>query len=313
MESQRNNEERKPLISVEFQTEIDVATGKTGRRMFVKMYFEARDSGLLAAMPDELWKTLCCLATYIDENGHCFPSQSLLAKDLAISRQHINKRIQRLLAFQFNGMPILTVTKHRENKRGGSRWTNNVYQLRPITGFAIFDEQKGLISSDVERPEIESSVSPQGDTELKQPSVSPSVSCEGDTREGDTNQTHELTRRLNVNDFEKAALENGERQQAHSDSDFQTALMRRMLVADILEVCGDAHSRGFYNLVAQKMPTELVRAVLSETKYRGATGKISKSKGAFFTAEITRIAKTRGIEKRIRLQNLQYRQTVQNV
>ena len=25
--------------------------------MFVKMYFEARDSGLLAAIPDELWKT----------------------------------------------------------------------------------------------------------------------------------------------------------------------------------------------------------------------------------------------------------------
>jgi hypothetical protein len=27
------------------------------------------------------------------------------------------------------------------------------------------------------------------------------------------------------------------------------------------------HSRGFYRLVAQKVPEELIRAVLSETKY----------------------------------------------
>jgi hypothetical protein len=51
---------------------------------FVKMYFEARDSGLCAALPDELWKTLCCLATYIDENSNCYPSQALLAKYLGL-------------------------------------------------------------------------------------------------------------------------------------------------------------------------------------------------------------------------------------
>src|SRR5713226_9012573 len=125
MDSQSDNQKRKPLVSVEFQTEVDLATGRAERRMFVKMYFEARDSGLLAALPDELWKTLCCLATYIDENGNCYPSQAFLA-------------------FQFNGQPVLTVSKNRESRRGGSRWANNVYQLRPITGFAIFDEPKSV-------------------------------------------------------------------------------------------------------------------------------------------------------------------------
>jgi hypothetical protein len=74
-----------------------------------------------------------------------------------------------------------------------------------------------------------------------------------------------------------------------------------MLIADILNVCGDQHSRGFYNIVVQKMPAELVRAALSETKYRGATGQIKKSKGAFFTDEIRRIAKARGIDLRLNL------------
>ena len=48
----------KKLVSVERQTETDISTGKTETRLFVKMYFEARDSGLLADMPDDIWKML---------------------------------------------------------------------------------------------------------------------------------------------------------------------------------------------------------------------------------------------------------------
>ena len=45
---------RKPLVTVEFQIEVDIATGDRERRMFVKMYFEAPDPGLEAhqATPD---------------------------------------------------------------------------------------------------------------------------------------------------------------------------------------------------------------------------------------------------------------------
>ena len=58
MDSQLDNRNRKPLVTVEFQTEVDIATGNRERRLFVKMYFDARDSGLLAALPDELWNSL---------------------------------------------------------------------------------------------------------------------------------------------------------------------------------------------------------------------------------------------------------------
>jgi hypothetical protein len=44
MDTQSDNPKRKPLVTVEFQTEIDVATGNREKRMFVKMYFDARDS-----------------------------------------------------------------------------------------------------------------------------------------------------------------------------------------------------------------------------------------------------------------------------
>jgi len=105
-----------------------------------------------------------------------------------------------------------------------------------------------------------------------------------------------LTRRLNVNDLEKTALKRGEQQQSISDSEFQLNVERRMLITDILTVCGDQHSRGFYNIVVRKMPAEYIRAALSETKYREAAGQIRTSKGAFFTDEIGRIAKARGID-----------------
>src|SRR5437660_11994929 len=113
MDSPSESPKRKALVTVEFQTEVDVATGNREKRMFVKIYFDARDSGLLAALPDELWKTLCCLATYMDEDGSCYPSQAHLAKDLKLRREHINKRIKRLLAVRFHGRPIVTMKKRR--------------------------------------------------------------------------------------------------------------------------------------------------------------------------------------------------------
>ncbi|MFN8545536.1 MAG: helix-turn-helix domain-containing protein [Candidatus Binatia bacterium] len=132
---------RKPLVTVEFQTEVDLATGVREKRMFVKMYFEAIHSGLLAALPDELWKTLCALACYMDENGNCYPSQARIAKDLGVARETVNRRIQALLTFRFQEHPVLSLRKNRASQPGGSRWANNVYHLHPIAGLAIFNQR----------------------------------------------------------------------------------------------------------------------------------------------------------------------------
>jgi len=281
MESQPNNEPRKPLVSVEFQTEVDVATGDRERRMFIKMYFEARDSGLLAAIPGELWKMLCCLATYMNEDGNCYPTQDRIARDLGIRRQRVNERIQDLLSFRFQGQPVLTL-KPKTRYRG--RWCNNVYFIQPISALKIFDKTEvPTVSANPDMAQKRATVPASTDTVIT------------DTVGTDTNQMQRLTRRLNVNDLEKSALKKGVREQSVSDAEIYRTHERRILVADILAVCGDPHSRGFYSLVAQKVPAELIRAALSETKYRARTGNIKKSPGAFFTAEIGRLAKERGI------------------
>ena len=302
MNSQSGNPKRKPLVTVEFQTEVDVATGNRERRMFVKMYFDARDSGLLAALPDELWKTLCCLATYLDDDGKCYPSQARLATDLGIRREHMNKRIKRLLAFRFHGEPIITMAKSRESRRGGSRWANNVYRLRQITGLAMFEEKDALNS---ETPmeatrtsmlpqghiELPSSVSPGGHTQVPTPGPLCDSLCDPWDH---TNQIEpERTKTLNVNGFKKAFSET---QVANDSLPAAEEIRVGSLVLEMLDVCRDKHSRGFYRLVAQKVPEELIRAALSETKYQDRMGRITKSRGAFFTNQLQRLARERGIE-----------------
>jgi hypothetical protein len=306
MNSQSGNPKRKPLVTVEFQTEVDVATGNREKRMFVKMYFDARDSGLLAALPDELWKTLCCLATYMDEDGKCYPSQARLASELGIRREHMNKRIKRLLAFRFHGEPIVTMAKTRESRRGGSRWANNVYRLRPITGLAMFAEEGALnLESRMEadqtsvlaqgHTEFAGSVCVDGHTEMpkSRPVCDPLCDSLCDPR-GHTNEIEpNRTKTLNVNGFEKSHSENqAEKSNISADDEFRIGV----LVIEMLDVCRDKHSRGFYRLVAQQVPEDLIRSALSETKYQDRMGRITKSRGAFFTDQLQRLARDRGIE-----------------
>lgn len=147
----RDQDLHRPLVTVERQYETDIATGQTQRRMFVKMYFDARDSGLLAALPGELWKMLCCLATYMDENGNCSPSQERIARDLGLSRQRVNERIQALRTFRFQGKPVLLVFRPRKETASGGRWAQNQYQLSPIAGVGIFEGPKAPSESVTKR------------------------------------------------------------------------------------------------------------------------------------------------------------------
>lgn len=149
------NPQRKwsPLVSVEHQSERDVSTGEKQSRMFVKMYQDARTSGLLRAMPPDLWQTLCCLATYLDADGKCWPPQDMIGRDLGLSRQAMNSRIKRLEKFRFQGNPVITIAKNNREKSssGGMGFANNVYTFDAIASFEMFggpnSSKEDLVSS----------------------------------------------------------------------------------------------------------------------------------------------------------------------
>lgn len=70
----------------------------------------------------------------------------------------------------------------------------------------------------------------------------------------------------------------------------------KLLVEDILAICGDSRSEAFYNKVARLMPSETIYHVLSEVKEVRDSGDIKKSKGALFTSIIKKRAQDRGVE-----------------
>ena len=126
------------LVSVEFQKECDVFKSTWEERVFVKLYVEARTSGLLKEISDRDWKTLCTLATFMNKDGKCYPSQSELAKALGVSRQMANERVQSLLRFKFKGQPVLIMEKARRKTESGERWDNSRFAIKSILNLNIF-------------------------------------------------------------------------------------------------------------------------------------------------------------------------------
>ena len=253
----------KKLVSVERQYETDISTGETEVRLFVKMYFEARDSGLLATLPDPLWKTLCCLSTYMNENGDCHPTQARVAKDLGISRQKLNRRIQRLLSFRFQGKPILVVSKQRRKTPAGGRWANNVYKLLPISGFGIFDGPEAPNPPVSHLEASEEPMSPQGD-------IGP-MSPNRDTRKGDTNknqcinQTHT---RVFASREETEALVSCFHHLCHHDTPLKPTLKETVQAKELLAKHGPETAEYIVEFAVQKAsesfgrPPEVFGAVL---------------------------------------------------
>jgi Helix-turn-helix domain len=140
------------LVSVETQSEYSVTTGRRETRIFVKMYVEAASSGLIADMGAERWQTLCVLASFMDANGDCYPSQEHIAARLGVSRQAAGKRIKSLLAYRWRGRPLVVATKARAD--GTQRFENTRYTVLPVSQLAIFDGEVEAMSAgaDTARP-----------------------------------------------------------------------------------------------------------------------------------------------------------------
>ena len=135
----------KNLVSIETQSEYSVTTGKHETRIFVKMYVDAVRSGLVGDMGAENWTTLCVIASFMDENGDCYPTQEQIAKSLKVSRQTANKYVKRLLDYRWRGRPVIKAIRSRDGKSG--RWENTRYTVLPISQLTIFDAEPEAMST----------------------------------------------------------------------------------------------------------------------------------------------------------------------
>jgi biotin operon repressor len=291
-----DEQRRKPLVTVEFQREVDLATGRGETRRFVKMYFDARDSGLLASLPDELWKTLCLLATYLDENGYCYPSQEKLAKDLNIGRQALNQRIQRLKEFRFDGNPVLSIERVRiHSEKGPTRWSNNVYYVHAIAGLNYGRQGDAKVKTTEESGKI--SMSPQHDIEnsgsmsFERDTESPaSMSRPADTARGDTNKNERIE--TNVNNVGQKSLEKKRVLKGRPRLTRDQFGNAQGLAATIAETIGQEENlRSYFRIAADCVllgDVQLLFDALGETKERMQDGAIRTTPSQYFHHAVKR-------------------------
>lgn len=131
------------LVSVVSQTELNLTEGKSETKIFLKMYVDAVRHGLLADLGDNNWRTLCVIASFMNEKGECFPTQSQIAKGLGVSRQAAQRRISKLVQYRWNGKPLVTTIKDRTNK---GTFDNTRYTIHPISQLRIFEAEPEELS-----------------------------------------------------------------------------------------------------------------------------------------------------------------------
>lgn len=103
--------------------------------VYLRLYVGAVKSGIIAEMGTELFSTLTVIASFMDADGRCYPTQASIGRMLGVNRQTANKYVQRLLAYRKDGEPLVTVEKERGT---AGTFGRNVYTIHPVSGFAIF-------------------------------------------------------------------------------------------------------------------------------------------------------------------------------
>jgi len=130
------NKNLTPIMEVVVEKSFDILEKSWDSRVFTKLYHSLRTSGLLASLSDKDFRTLVTLSTFMDAEGRCFPSQEALARALGISRTAVTKRVKTLLAFRWQGKPLVSAQKVRNND---GKFENTIYTILPESSLRIFD------------------------------------------------------------------------------------------------------------------------------------------------------------------------------
>jgi hypothetical protein len=129
------------IMEVTVEKSFDVVEKSWEERVFLKLFITLRSSGLLARLSDKDFRTLVAIATFMDADGRCYPSQKALAKALGITQPGAAKRVKSLLSFRWKNKALIRVKKTRGE---GGKYQNTHYTILPCTGLKIFDKDSHM-------------------------------------------------------------------------------------------------------------------------------------------------------------------------
>ena len=126
------------VLEVKVEKSLDLLAKRWDESVFIKLYASMRTSGLLARLSDSNFRTLVALATFMNAEGQCYPSQNALAVALGVTQPAVAKRLKRLAAFRWQDRPL--VTTHKVRRKDG-KYENTVYTVLAETGLDIFNKK----------------------------------------------------------------------------------------------------------------------------------------------------------------------------
>lgn len=122
------------LFSVSHDQELSLGNGETTKNVYVRVYTSLFASGLVAKMGSNRFTTLMALASYMDAQGECYPTQIQLADAIGVHKNTVNKYINELLDFRIDGKPLVTRTKVNR----GQGKISSYYKIHPLSQLAKF-------------------------------------------------------------------------------------------------------------------------------------------------------------------------------
>jgi hypothetical protein len=105
-ESSLDHHTERPFVVVHEQLDRKL-NGAFRPSASLKLMPDLRTSGFLRALPATEFKTLICLLTFLSPNGEILPSLPDIAQGLNVSEREAQDRMERLLAFTWQGRPIV--------------------------------------------------------------------------------------------------------------------------------------------------------------------------------------------------------------
>jgi Helix-turn-helix domain len=133
------------LFSISFDKEINHHTSEVENQIYLRVYKSMFTSGLVAKMKLHNFATLMAIASYMDEDGECYPTQSQLAERMGVHLNSVNKYVNQLLDFRIDGNPIIS----REIINQGRGKVSSYYKIHPISQLAIFNGEVESITKNV--------------------------------------------------------------------------------------------------------------------------------------------------------------------
>lgn len=137
------------MITISRHREFNALTKKAMDSLYLRVYLEAFESGLVAKMKPTDFTVFLAICSYMNENGTCYPTQQQLAKRCGISKTTVNSSVKSLLDFRLEGQPIL----FRKFAKTGNK-LNSVYTINPLSQVAIFNsDTQTVLPEIIEVPE----------------------------------------------------------------------------------------------------------------------------------------------------------------